>query len=531
MTERVFLLGLDGVPWSLLSTWVDEGALPNFGRLFETGAAGPLRSTTPATTPAAWPSIATGVGPDKHGVYAFHRPTRDYRQRMNTRRQIRRPALWDMLTPAAVGNVPMTYPAPDVDGRMVTGMLSPGLTRSATSPPELAAEIRERVPDYGFGLDWNDYHDRPDAFRSELDALVAARRSVMRFVDDDEWRLFFFVYVAPDRLQHLRWDREVLLDHYRRLDEIVGEAMDRAAAADATLFVVSDHGFGPTDRAVAVNQVLERAGLLAPKSVGGLRGVFDRVGLTKERVLGALDRVGVDPSALTRLPAGVVDAAADRIPGDHRLYDVDFSGTVAFSHGPGNVYVNDAARFVDGPVAPGDRRAVARRVRALLAAVRDPETGERVLEVHDGAELFPADDRAPDLVVEGRPGYRVRNDVSGPPVGPADRAADHRPTGVLLAVGPDVAAGARPAGASVVDVAPTVLHAAGEPVPADVDGDVLAEVFAEGSPTRERPVETRAYHDPDDAVDEVDESGEGADEREEDFDGVEDRLRGLGYME
>ncbi|NIR37171.1 MAG: phosphodiesterase, partial [Actinobacteria bacterium] len=57
--ERAFVLGFDGVPWTLLTRFVEAGALPNVERVMAEGAAGPLESTTPPTTPLAWPSIAT----------------------------------------------------------------------------------------------------------------------------------------------------------------------------------------------------------------------------------------------------------------------------------------------------------------------------------------------------------------------------------------------------------------------------------------------------------------------------------------
>jgi arylsulfatase A-like enzyme len=98
--------------------------------------------------------------------------------------------------------------------------------------------------------------------------------------------------------------------------------------------------------------------------------------------------------------------------------------------------------------------------------------------------------------------------------------AAHRRDGVALAWGPDVAAGTRLDGATVFDVAPTVLHAVGEPVPDHVDGTVL-DCFDPDSPTARRSVETYDYGET------TVESTDG----DEDFGNVEDRLRGLGYME
>ena len=133
--SRAFVLGVDGVPWYLIERWAEAGELPHFAELFETGSVGPLASTTPATTPLAWPSIATGVTPDKHGIYGFQKLSPEYTHQMYLSDDIEQPELWDVLSPALVGNVPMTYPANEIDGAMVTGMMTPDLEGRFTHPP------------------------------------------------------------------------------------------------------------------------------------------------------------------------------------------------------------------------------------------------------------------------------------------------------------------------------------------------------------------------------------------------------------
>ena len=531
--ERAFVLGLDGVPWDLLSEWAADGDLPNVAKLVEEGAAGPLESTTPATTPLAWPSIATGVGPDKHGIYGWRDLSPEYSHRMYTANDVAGPFLWDVLSPAVVGNVPMTYPAREIDGAMVAGLMTPGPDDEGfTAPASLAAEIRSAIPEYQIGLYWEDYEGDTPEFHADLQSLVQSRRQLMgHLLESEPWRLFFFVYTAPDRLQHLVWDEAVLLEHYRYLDEIVGEAMAAAAANDATLYVVSDHGFGPVETTVAPNRALADTGFLAGRSGTGTRGTFERIGVTRERVLGALDRVGVDEQTLlSHLPRSVVDSVAERIPGNNVLYDVDFEQTQAFAHGPGNVYVNDTERFESGVVAPSDVPDVTAAVAEVLEGITDPVTGEPVLEVLDGEEAFPADPHSPDLAIEGNDGYEVVNSWQDTDVlaEAGHMAAGHRMDGILLAWGPSIQAGAAPTDASVYDVAPTLLHDLGEPVPDRVDGRVLSELFAPGSEPASASVATASYA----ATVADDGTADGADESvAEDMAAVEERLKGLGYME
>jgi len=54
----------------------------------------------------------------------------------------------------------------------------------------------------------------------------------------------------------------------------------------------------------------------------------------------------------------------------------------------------------------------------------------------------------------------------------------HRDYGLLIMHGPGVQRGNTVEGAAIQDIAPTVLHTMGLPVPADMDGRVLADVFS-----------------------------------------------------
>nr|WP_321168859.1 alkaline phosphatase family protein [Halorubrum sp. CBA1125] len=282
-SDRAFVLGLDGVPWPLVEPWIETGELPAFAELVEEGASGPLRSTTPANTPVAWPSIATGAWPDRHGLYEFMKLDADYSQRPYNREDLRRPPLWGLLSPAVVANVPMTYPAGGVgeDGTMVAGMMTPTPDADGfTQPPELADEILDRIPGYRVGLKWHRYgDDRRDEFLEDFAELFEGRRDLLRsLMERDDWRLFFFTFTAPDRLQHLIWDEDVLLGHYRDLDAVLAEVMEYCDRRNATLYVVSDHGFGPISRIVNVNRALADAGLLTPKDSSGVRAALSRTG-------------------------------------------------------------------------------------------------------------------------------------------------------------------------------------------------------------------------------------------------------------
>jgi tetratricopeptide (TPR) repeat protein len=72
---------------------------------------------------------------------------------------------------------------------------------------------------------------------------------------------------------------------------------------------------------------------------------------------------------------------------------------------------------------------------------------------------------------------------------------DHEPDGILLAAGPGIRRGAKIEGASVVDLAPTLLHYLGLPVAKDMDGRVLTELVEPDFEAEEPVTYVASYED------------------------------------
>ena len=70
-SQRVFVMGFDGLDPTLARKWMDEGKLPNLKKLADEGTFATLGSTQPSESPTAWSSFATGVNPGKHNIYDF----------------------------------------------------------------------------------------------------------------------------------------------------------------------------------------------------------------------------------------------------------------------------------------------------------------------------------------------------------------------------------------------------------------------------------------------------------------------------
>jgi len=70
-SQKLVILGFDGMDPHLLTQWMDEGKLPNIAKLAKGGGMFPLQTTHSPESPTAWASFATGVNAGKHNIYDF----------------------------------------------------------------------------------------------------------------------------------------------------------------------------------------------------------------------------------------------------------------------------------------------------------------------------------------------------------------------------------------------------------------------------------------------------------------------------
>ena len=70
-TPGVFVLGVDGMDPVILQRMVDEGEMPAFARLIQTGSFQDLGTSWPPQSPVAWSNFVTGMNPGGHGIYDF----------------------------------------------------------------------------------------------------------------------------------------------------------------------------------------------------------------------------------------------------------------------------------------------------------------------------------------------------------------------------------------------------------------------------------------------------------------------------
>lgn len=538
-SAKVLVVGLDGGTFRLLNPLMERGLLPNLASLADHGVRGGLQSTIPPITAPAWSSFMTGKNPGKHRLFSWQEPMSQGSERnWVSSRSIRGEKLWHTVGRhggrVGVLNVPMTYPPEEVNGFLVSGMLTPSIESEFTYPRELGSSLRELgyvIDVYSRGEEiGTESEEALLQFSQGLEEALLSKRAAINMLWPQRLDDFsMVVFETPDRIQHFMWGHleqaldegtqagqgEVttrILDLYRKIDEIVGQLLSKLDD-NSFVFVVSDHGFCGLHTYLHVNNWLESEGLLTHARRIGLR----------RRARGLLS------AAKRVLPKGAVDRGR-RALGAAKL--IDWSRTKAYRGHPSEraIHINLRGRESHGIVDPGaEYERLRQQIKSDLMRLRDPRNGSKVVErVFLPEEIYggPYVGEAPDLLLEMSDSYHVGFDISGSDVledAKAKGLGVHERAGILIAWGPAIRQGGNIDRASIVDVAPTALYAMGLAIPDDMDGKVLQELFEPGF------LETYPVR----CAESREKGSQGMMQgtfSEEEADEIQKRLEGLGYL-
>ena len=154
-TQQILVIGWDGGTWTVFDPLVARGVMPKLAALRARGSHGVMRSTMPPVTAPAWSTLITGLGPQQHGIFGFMEGMlfgetlgaagRDARPASSL--SLRGRTLFDILGTAGRRvlsvNLPLTYPPREVNGVLISGMMTPQNAATFTYPPTLADELTD----------------------------------------------------------------------------------------------------------------------------------------------------------------------------------------------------------------------------------------------------------------------------------------------------------------------------------------------------------------------------------------------------
>ena len=484
--------------------------------------------------------MATGVNPGKHGIYGFLATTPQEETKIAHSGLISSPPMWSYLNEmglkAGALNIPMYYPPTPVDGFMIGGGLAAGWTE--LSQPDFASE--PELNDFVNGLAGGSYpldtvvsyeNDwRSDEVIDRITRVQRLRHKVLTaLLEKKDVDAVFAVFEGPDRLQHLHYQylaefsewydapeaarsRDKATEFFSECDAAIQSMIDWAGS-DGHVLVVSDHGFGPWQKTLNVNLLLQEWGFLKLPQMSKV--------IQTRAVAGVGQRI-----ARRVLPRRWLHSMKARVG---RKIDWEHSRAFASHVAEQGIHVNVRGEMPLGHIDPENAPAVCDELIERLTDLRDPDDGAPVVDRivrREDVISGPHSTRAPHLFPFCRDQFYELSDTiaaSSPFTDHRDRPwGYHHKDGVLVAAGPGVAQGGFDEGLDIVDIVPLAFHLAGLPVPEGLDGQVRPGMLA--GDAAERGVKTAGMS----VAHETSEENPYSAEEEA---AIEESLRGLGYVE
>lgn len=441
--SRVVVLGLDGLPCSLLRRFIAEGVMPRLGALVPQGDLVAMDTVYPPLSSVSWTTFFTGVNPGRHRIFGFFEAQVDeYGIWFQDLKDVKAPALWDYAQAHGKRtvsiNLPGTFPAPPLNGVMVSGFIAPDFAKSIY--PRMLQPLLEKVG-YQLDLPCEIAREKPEEFWAAVGQSLNARgRTMAALLENEPHDLFIGVFTETDRVQHFFFDAIEEPSHpeyqrvrkfYGHVDAIVGRLVE-LCRPDDELIILADHGFCRIEQELYLNHWLAEQGYLVMKTPA----------------MGA--------------PLKEIDPAKSR----------------AFSLDPGRIFLNVRGRQPDGCVDPSDAQELRDEIAAALGELRvrvpwqaEPISPfERIMrreEIYSG----PWSHLAADLVLHSRDGFEMKGKFNHPALAQLGTLNGMHTFGdaMLFARGRQWPAGTP----RIIDLAPTILSLLGLPVPPELEGRAL----------------------------------------------------------
>lgn len=487
------VVGMDSANWRFIEEMIAANPedLPALQELRRRGTWAPLESETPTASARIWTILGTGVNDGINGIKNFG----------NRRSDLRAGRVWDAVVdpndggPAGTAGVVawlINTPPPQEGEQPNLKFNTPGWVtgiREARPGPANPAKVLESIGE--------DSTNRPG-----IGELFGAMRSSMAVANADHawthvntafelvfgklfsgfgkedltWRMkimrdrinadvFFelsrrygpdfttLVMYGTDQIGHFYWKYheakygdsglfpsvrpvevkrmgEALRDSYRACDVVLGRLLEQADLGEITLMLISDHGMQPLPEARDDKLLKLRGGALLYAAGGGAEGAG-------EEMIARFTTSNVDKALY-------IAAKAEGELGRRHLNELRDVLESARNLDAGHALFT--LSFPDNTVQASLRVDFLEENRNTLDMEHQLQVGDMV---GDASELFEIETRS------GR----------------------HHLDGFFLLAGPGIAEGKELERVSIYDVAPTMLHALGKPVPSDLPGRVAIEAF------------------------------------------------------
>jgi len=377
-SNRSCVVGLDGVPYTLVNRFIEDGTWPFTAGLVKNGALTQMKVTLPEISAVSWPSFMTGKNPGEHGIFGFTELGENYSMRFTNFLDLKVPTLWDKIgkegKTSVVINQPGTYPAREIPGVLVSGFVAIELHK-AVKPLKYLATLRRNS--YEIDIDTMRCRRDHNQLFVELKKTLNGRKAVIDAAwQDEDWDFFQAVVTGTDRLQHYIWsavedeshDRhEKAIEYYRSIDDFIKYMWEKHHSSVSVdnegdgFFMLSDHGFCGIKQEVYINAWLRDNGYLS----------FEKD----------------EPESLSDISADAKALCLD----------------------PGRIYIHTKGRYPKGKVTESEVETLKKEIKEKLESLCYHE--EKVIEfvkTNEDAYSGPEAKNGPDLVAVGNHGFDIK---------------------------------------------------------------------------------------------------------------------------
>lgn len=268
--RKIAFVGLDGVPHSMLTKLFQMGVMPKFQEIADEGALLKMETSQPPVSSVAWTSFMTGANPAEHGIFGFTDVQKDrIALKLPSFDDINCPTLWNKHPDkkALIVNLPFTYPARPLNGKLICGFVAPIFER-AVYPETLVPWLKSQ----NYAIDTDNVRARSDRnflisnLFENLNCLQQVSSSLIR----EHWDIAIIVVTGTDRLHHFLFDafldeshplHSEFINYYRRLDGFISEINSLLDNQTLRVFL-SDHGFTELKAQLYLNNILGSLGYL-----------------------------------------------------------------------------------------------------------------------------------------------------------------------------------------------------------------------------------------------------------------------------
>jgi predicted AlkP superfamily phosphohydrolase/phosphomutase len=479
------VLGLDGAGFELLDPWIGQD-LPNLEKIRSNGVSAELQPCYPPVTCPNWQCYAKAKNPGKLGVFWWEKVDRERNTIKHTSsvNDFDGHFYWDYLDDQrAVLNLPTSYPPLSTNGVHVSG--GPGTEQTGyTSPPDFEDTLREEYDYYVHPKDLSELSpsNPNNECVNEIYELIDRRFDVLiDIIEDNDFEFVHMSIFYINMLQHFYWNHDVVKTAWEKIDARIGELIQSEELDD--LIIMSDHGSNEVDTWFRINTWLENNGYLVTET--GMSDWLAKTGITKDRVRSLLGTFGIEWWARKIVPSQIQAMLPDTdgtIDQGAKSHLIDWENSQAIASGQGPIYILSNSLE--------ERKKLREKLISELSGLCDEE-GKLVLrdafaaeEVYEGPHVS----EGPDMIVDQAPGVHVDGGIGSNQTfdQPQKWSGENTMSGLFLAYGENITEDWSRDKIKITDIGPSVLHLKNATIPADMDGEVLLDLFSQDSDARSR---------------------------------------------